>query len=259
MNSSIEIPVWIINLKRDTERLQFMQEQMQRLRIDYRVIEAVDGRSLAEDEKTPYSKSIALRDFGRELTPGEIGCALTHIKIWKLILDEGIEEALILEDDVHIGMALIEVLKHRDRLPQDYQHINFSTNARQVPFGAFVTDIYRASRHSERPYLTSAYLLTKTGANKLLDLVSPLYMPIDNFITITDIISYGIFPRVVVLAETPSGIGRRSDNIPKLSFGQKKWRQLKNILKSLLIFFGFSEQTLIDIHLWINRKFLKAR
>lgn len=253
MNSSIEIPVWIINLKRDTERLQFMQEQMQRLGIDYRVIEAVDGRSLAEDEKTPYSKSIALRDFGRELTPGEIGCALTHIKIWKLILDEGIEEALILEDDVHIGMALIEVLKHRDRLPQDYQHINFSTNARQVPFGAFVTDIYRASRHSERPYLTSAYLLTKTGANKLLDLVSPLYMPIDNFITITDIISYGIYPRVVVLAETPSGIGRRSDNIPKLSFGQKKWRQLKEILKAIAKFFGATEQGLINLHLKINK------
>lgn len=253
MNSSIEIPVWIINLKRDTERLQFMQEQMQRLGIDYRVIEAVDGRGLAVDEKAPYSKSIALRDFGRELTPGEIGCALTHIKIWKLILDEGIEEALILEDDVHIGMAMIEVLKHRDRLPQDYQHINFSTNARQVPFGEFVTDIYRASRHSERPYLTSAYLLTQTGANKLLDLVSPLYMPIDNFITITDIISYGIYPRVVVLAETPSGIGRRSDNIPKLSFGQKKWRQFKEILKAIAKFFGATEQGLINLHLKINR------
>jgi GR25 family glycosyltransferase involved in LPS biosynthesis len=175
------------------------------------------------------------------------------------MIEENIDEVLVLEDDVHIGMGLIEVLKHRDRLPKDYQHINFSTNALQVPFGDFVTDIYRASRHAERPYLTSTYLITKTGAQKLLDLVSPLYMPIDNFITITDIVSYGIYPRVAVLAETPSGIGRRSDNIPKLSFGQKKWRQLKNILKSLLIFFGFSEQTLIDIHLWINRKFLKAR
>lgn len=253
MNSSIEIPVWIINLKRDTERLQFMQEQMQRLRIDYRVIEAVDGRSLADDEKAPYSRTIALRDFGRELTPGEIGCALTHIRLWKLMIEEGISEVLVLEDDVHIGIVLIEVLKHRERLPQDYQHINFSTNARQVPFGKFLNDIYRASKHAERPYLTSAYLITKTGAQKLLDLVSPLYMPIDNFITITDIRSYGIFPKVIVLAETPSGIGRRSDNMPKLSFRQKKWRQFKEIIKSLAIFFGATEQGLINLHLKINK------
>ena len=252
MNSAIDIPIWIINLKRDTERLLFMQTQMQRLDLDYRIIEAIDGRSLGDNEKAPYSKSIALRDFGRELTAGEIGCALTHIKIWELMVKEGIEEILILEDDVHLGTALIGVLNHRDRLPQDYQHINFSTNARQAPFGDFVTDIYRASRHIERPYLTSAYLLTKAGAQKLLKLVSPLYMPIDNFITITDIISYGIYPRVVVLAETPSGIGRRSDNIPKVSFWQKKWRQFKEILKSIAFFFGATEQGLINAHLKVN-------
>jgi|LSQX01.2.fsa_nt_gb glycosyl transferase family 25 len=253
MNSSIEVPVWIINLKRDTERLQFMQEQMERLGIDYRVIEAIDGRSLGEDEKEPYSKSIALRDFGRELTPGEIGCALTHIRIWNQTIEEDINEVLVLEDDVYIGIGLIEVLKHRDRLPQDYQHINFSTNALQIPFGDFVTDIYRASRHAERPYLTSTYLITKNGAQKLLDLVSPLYMPIDNFITITDIVSYGIYPRVAVLSETPSGIGSRWKNMPKLSFGQKKWRQFKEIIKSIAIFFGATEQGLINIHLKINK------
>lgn len=253
MNSAIDIPVWIINLKCDTERLQFMQQQMDRLRIDYRIIEAIDGRSLSENEKMPYSKTIALRDFGRELTPGEIGCALTHIRIWNLMIEENIDELLVLEDDVHIGIGLIEVLKHRDRLPKDYQHVNFSTNARQDPFGEFVTDIYRVSHHAERPYSTLAYLLTKAGAHKLLNLVSPLYMPIDNFITITDIVSYGIYPRVAVLAETPSGIGRRSDNMPKLSFRQKKWRQFKEIIKSLAIFFGATEQGLINLHLKINK------
>ena len=253
MISSNDIPVWIINLKRDTDKLSFMQTQMQRLGIDYQVIEAIDGRSLGEDQKAPYSRSIALRDFGRELTAGEIGCALTHIRIWNLMVEKDIEELLILEDDVHLGIGLIEVLKHRDRLPSDYQHINFSTNARQIPFGEYVADIYRASKHAERPYLTSAYLLTKAGAIKLINLVSPLYMPIDNFITITDIKSYGIFPRVAVLAESPSSIGRRTDNMPKVTFGQKKWRQFKEVLKSVAIFFGATEQGLINAHLKINK------
>lgn len=253
MNSAIEIPVWIINLKRDTEKLVFMQTQMQRLGVDYRVIEAIDGRSLGEDQMAPYSKKISVRDFGRELTAGEIGCALTHIRIWNLMVEEGLDEVLILEDDVHIGIGLIEVLKHRDRLPKDYQQINFSTRAKQRPFGCIISDIYRASNHQETPYSAEAYLINRSGAQKLLELVDPLYMPIDNFIIITDIVSYSIFPTVAVSSDIPSSIGRRSDNMPKLTFGQKKWRQFKEILKSVAIFFGATEQGLINTHLKINR------
>jgi len=253
MSSTIDIPVWIINLKRDTDKLLFMQTQMQRLGIEYQVFEAIDGRSLDQDQKAPYSRSIALRDFGRELTPGELGCALSHIKMWQRLVNSEYDEVLILEDDVLIGWALIEVLENREKLPSDYQHINFSTKARQQPFGNIISDIYRASNHLERAYSTEAYLITKPGARKLVDLVNPLHMPIDNFVSIAGIVSYGVFPSVAVSADFSSGIGRRWDNMPKVTSGQRKWRQFKEILKSLAIFFGATEQGLIKAHLKINK------
>lgn len=255
MENLATVPVWVLNLKRDEQKLHFMQMQLNQLEVDFRVIEAVDGRQLKGDALIPYSKKVAVRDFGRELTPGEIGCALSHIKMWQMMIQEGLSEVLILEDDVHIGYALFDVLKNRHKFPSDYQHINFSTNARQIPFGDFITDIYRVSRHAERPYLTSAYLLTLSGAKLLLDLVDPLYMPIDNYVSISNIVSYGIYPRVVVLSDIESSIGKRWDNMPKPGFLLRKFQQFKDILKAIAIFLGFSPQMLVNIHLKINHIF----
>ena len=246
------VPIWVLNLERDKEKRQFMEEQLHRFDVDYKIITAIDGKKLKESELAFYSKKIALRDFGRELTPGELGCALSHIKMWQLIVEENLDEVLILEDDAKIGRALFEVLSHRDKLPPDFQHINFSSKAKQIPFGDYITDIYRASNYAERPYSAFAYLLTREGAQFLLDFVFPVYMPIDNFISISGIKSYGIFPTVVVLSDLQSGIGRRWDNMPQPGFSLKKFRQFKVILKAMAIFLGFSKETLVKAHMRLN-------
>lgn len=251
--TTLDLPIWIVNLEKDIDKRQFMEDQLRKLELNYEIIPAIDGKLLSENDLVFYSKTIALRDFGRELTPGELGCANSHIKLWHSIVDHNYDEVLILEDDIHIGRDLVDILRHRDKLPSDYQHINFSTKAKQRPIGDFVFDIFRASNHIERAYSTEAYLLTNSGARKLLDLVYPLYMPIDNFISIADIVSYGIYPKVAVSGNFSSGIGQRWTNIPKLSFGQKKWQQFKEILKSIAIFFGATEQGLINLHLKINK------
>lgn len=259
MKAICNLPIWVLNLKRDTEKRLFMQEQLDKFGVQYQIVEAIDGRTLRPDELKPYSKEIALRDFGRELTSGELGCALSHIKMWNQMINEQLNEVLILEDDIHVGRAIFDVLAERENFPDDYQHINFSTRAKQVPFGEFITDIYRASNHLERPYLTSAYLLTMKGAQYLLKLANPLYMPIDNFISISGIKSYGIHPKVVVLSEMDSTIGRRWDNMPEPGFCLRKFREFKNILKAIAIFFGFSESGLIKIHLQLNRLLSKFK
>lgn len=252
-NTTLDLPIWILNLERDVEKRQFMKNRLNNLGLNFEFIKAIDGNTLSEVDLSVYSKTFAVRDFGRELTPGELGCAISHIRMWQKLVDSEHGEALILEDDVLIGWALIQVLNNRDKLPTDYQHLNLSTKARQQPKGEIITDIYRASNHIERPYSAEAYLITKSGAQKLIDLVEPLYMPIDNFISIAGLVSYGVFPRVAVSADIPSTIGRRWDNMPKVTFGQKKWRQFKQILKAVAIFFGATEQSLINAHLKVNK------
>ena len=52
-----------------------------------------------------------LEKFGRELTPGELGCSLSHIRLWEKMVKENIPEVLILEDDLLIGKCYLLFLR----------------------------------------------------------------------------------------------------------------------------------------------------
>lgn len=99
---------FVINLDKDTERMQYMREQLSRLNMDYRREAAVLGKEY-KPTKEEYDPNLALQKGGRELLSGEVGCALSHSKVIKKIVDEQIPFALILEDDV--------------KLPSDFKHI----------------------------------------------------------------------------------------------------------------------------------------
>jgi len=139
----IDIPIWVINLKRDVARKDFMVEQLERLGLPYELIEAVDGSTLSEEEMSIVSPELSEQRIYRQLTHGEIGCALSHIRLWERMVREDIHEVLIFEDDVLIGRNMVDILLNREKLPQNWEHINFTAWARVVPFGDFIFDIYR--------------------------------------------------------------------------------------------------------------------
>ena len=122
----VQIPIWVINLKRDVARRDFMVEQLERLVLAYELIEAVDGSTLTEEDMSITSPELSEQRIYRQLTRGEIGCALSHIRLWERIVREDIPEALIFEDDVLIGRNMVDILLNREKLPQDWEHSNLS-------------------------------------------------------------------------------------------------------------------------------------
>jgi glycosyl transferase family 25 len=237
------LPIWVLNLKKDRHRLRFISKQLRALGLDFTVVEALDGAFLSPEDWMRYSRERALQFSGRELTPGEVGCALSHARMWERMVREGLKELLIFEDDVWIGRALPDILRHRSRLPKDWELVNFSTDAPQEPFGDFLTDIYRASRHKELPDRASAYLLNTKGAKKLLGHVYPIGHTADGLTWRTDItgvISYGVYPRVVILSDLDSSIWARGE-IRKPGFAVRKYREFIFMLKTILRFFGIPQ------------------
>jgi hypothetical protein len=69
-------PIWVLNLKQDTNRLRFMRRQLRRLNLPFTVIQAVDGVRLTREELKRYSKERAVQYSIRELSPGEITTSL---------------------------------------------------------------------------------------------------------------------------------------------------------------------------------------
>ena len=95
--------LFVINLDRSPDRRQFMSEQFSRLRLHFEFCRAVDGGALTERDLAPYDREKRWRAFGCDLTANEIGCYLSHYRLYERIVEEKIPRAVILEDDTELS------------------------------------------------------------------------------------------------------------------------------------------------------------
>ena len=87
LNKKQNISIFIVNLKKDIEKKEYMQELCQKYNLQVEFIEAVDGRALDEEDIAElYSRDKSINEIRRELFVPEIGCALSHKYIYELML-----------------------------------------------------------------------------------------------------------------------------------------------------------------------------
>lgn len=121
INWEDEMNIFVVNLKKSVEKRQKLEAQFQKLGIhNYEFIEAVYGADLSEED-------LATKVYDYEncaLTPGEIGCSLSHIYIYQEMVDRNIPYALVIEDDVTLPEDLIEFLNHaKDTIDVPYSKL----------------------------------------------------------------------------------------------------------------------------------------
>ena len=87
--------VWIVNLERRSDRRQKMTEECAKFGIQPNFFAAADGTKLRVTDEIAHL--FAVNDFGSNA--GAIGCALSHMALWRCVPSEGM---IILEDDVSI-------------------------------------------------------------------------------------------------------------------------------------------------------------
>ena len=91
---------YVINLARSPERRKDMITQLTENRTDFDIVQAVDGRQLdMTDEQTIASIAPSFLDADWFL-PTHAACALSHLSVYRKILADGLDCALVLEDDV---------------------------------------------------------------------------------------------------------------------------------------------------------------
>ena len=96
--------IYIVSLKQDIERRKVISKALEIFGLKFSFIDAVYGKELSE-EVVSSIRSIStgkVIDRGYALTPGEIGCTLSHLMAYQDILDNDVEWACILEDDVFL-------------------------------------------------------------------------------------------------------------------------------------------------------------
>ena len=115
-------PIWVINLARSTERRAYITAHLEALGLPFEIAPAVDGRELTPEELAEvYDPVQAIAAIGREMSPSEIGCALSHLRLYQRMATENIDTALIIEDDASIHADLPGLLARRAGFPADWE------------------------------------------------------------------------------------------------------------------------------------------
>jgi glycosyl transferase family 25 len=94
---------YVINLARSVDRRAHITAELQRTGLDYEFMPAVDGQTLDLDNSALIDPSLASRC---PFPAGAAGCALSHYNIYRKIIEDNRNRALILEDDVTLPADL---------------------------------------------------------------------------------------------------------------------------------------------------------
>lgn len=148
----LHIPVYYINLDKDTDRLTYIEKQLSELNfLKYKKIEAIDGNNYKNKINAP------------NISSADIGCTMSHMKALEEFLGSNNDLAIVCEDDadfsnlkntnikveidvnsMHSNNGLADFCLQLAVLSREEMPINFELHERS--FWDFGTTVYLVNR-----------------------------------------------------------------------------------------------------------------
>ncbi len=94
---------YVVNLARSRDRRKYITAELKKTDVDYEIVTAIDGRELDLSDTSMFEPSFVARTAG---SAGSAGAALSHLSVYKKIIADGLDAALVLEDDVRLPADL---------------------------------------------------------------------------------------------------------------------------------------------------------
>jgi len=174
----------VINLESAVGRRRLMSAQLDWPGMPaHEFFAAIDGRRLdAECRRALYDEAAAMR-HDRPLTAEEIGCAASHLAVYRLILERNLPAALVLEDDALLGHQFPQVLASILAMLEASrpQVILLSHVGR---YSAWRSQRLDRLHRLCRPYSAfgaHAYVITRAGAQVMLEILQPIHTVADDW------------------------------------------------------------------------------
>jgi len=190
-------PAYFINLDRHPERHDASIEQLETLGIGFTRISGIDYRDMDPETLRSAVDPSPKVPFKRVLSPGEIACFLSHLKIWREIAQGSAEMAWVFEDDVSFVTGAREAMLAIETRDRDWDMVRLFCH-RPIPMED-VRPLH--GRHSialsrKYPMSTIAYAITKPAAEHLSRIMIPFSLPVDMALKFWWI--HGLCTRIVV-------------------------------------------------------------
>ena len=165
------------------------------------MVDAVDGRELKLDQLVAdgiYNPEKADEAFSRQLSLPEIGCSMSHYNIYQKIVERNDPVSLVLEDDALLLPDFAEKLQFAyQELPQGWGLLNLNCPCER--YERVGQSIVKYDGVGSLPVASSAYLISRLGAELMLDNTLPLRYPADSLVgrgLRWGVETYGVVPAI---------------------------------------------------------------
>lgn len=180
---------YIINLESSKKRREHILREVKKHNLDYEFINAVNGKNLTKSEKDRLCDQDAVRNNPDWLTPGAIGAALSHHKVYQKIVSDNVEAALVVEDDLILPNNLNSILQnikadlHKNEVIlifyQSFNPLKLSLQGKSE-----LADNYKLMYPLSLNGVAGAvcYIITKEAAKSLVDYILPIRLAADSWL-----------------------------------------------------------------------------
>ncbi len=156
------LPVYVINMDKDMDRLARIASLLSQQGMEFERISGVKGLAVPNWAADDFREA--------NLLPGEIGCYASHLVAARMLFDSGHNVAAIFEDDIilfdGLAPALTLIVEHA---PNGWDLINIASSSRRSMLSVAKMSLDRhIVRYSRYPWGTAGYLLSRSGAQKML-------------------------------------------------------------------------------------------
>jgi glycosyl transferase family 25 len=161
-----KIGVYVVSMERAKERKAHLAEMFKGFK-DYTLFKAVDGYYMTPEDTSLKNEYIKSSNF----TQGEVGCALSHFKLWQHLENTDFDTFLILEDDFipkYPMNDILEIIKQVNNYDILYTGHCLEEQGKLVQTVEYNNKEFKIY-DSVKPLCTHSYVLTKQGIKKVLN------------------------------------------------------------------------------------------
>ncbi len=167
-------PIFVLTLRGDDARRSQLLEKLGSLELEFRLHFGVDGRlGMPEQFEEFVDRDAARKKHDRDLSDGELACSLSHRAIYQQMLEQGLDGALVLEDDAIVDERLFnfvaqESYRGADLIMLDHSHARVHGPHKVLRDGSV------ARKLSLPSCLTTAYSISGRACRHLLEASTPV-------------------------------------------------------------------------------------
>jgi len=169
----MHLPIYVIALD-DSSRFTKLSTDLLIAELDFQKVTAINGKNLSESQVNDLANLESCKSrIGTDITKSQIACAMSHRNVYELFEKSNLEWALVLEEDVRLGVDF------NHRLQNLLNDLNFRgpsviqlftrgerfVSQRRVQKFDSVQNVFK---FASTPGQTAAYLINHDAAKKAL-------------------------------------------------------------------------------------------